>query len=206
MNCFYALRKYRLALVAISIMAMASMDALAADKAAKDVEDWEIRGEKGNVMLDTDYALYNRTSGKYVKSNYANMGETGLKWDDEHKPRTKPSPRFQFWKLSKKAPAGPLKFGDSVAITYAGETKTAKGPHLFLVYQEQEKGINLGWSRGGIEQWEIHGGPNGAPVPLNTKFSLYNKRAKDYVIYAEREHGINLRWNGDVHKPRDHRK
>jgi hypothetical protein len=198
-------REYGFALVALSIMAGASMDALPADK-AKSVEDWEARGgEKGSLMTRTTYALFNVTNGKYVTGD-DNYDHRKLKWDDSHKPRTNPKPRFEFWRLNEKTPS-PLKYGDHVAIVMPDSILfQGKPAPTYLMYVEQEKGINLEMSRGGSEQWEIHGGPTGTPVPIHAKIALYNKRAKDYVIYAERDHGINLRWNGDVNKPRDHRK
>jgi hypothetical protein len=192
-------RNYGLALVALAIMAVAQMDATAADKKAKAVEDWEIRGEKGGVMTRTPYALLNLTSGKYL---HWNSDARKLVWED-HKPRTHPIPHFEFVELNAKKPA-PLKFGDTVAIAMPGSA-TSK-VNLYLVYKEQESGINLTFETWTGEHWEIRGGPIGTPVPTNAKISLYNKAAKDSLIYAEREHGINLRWNGDVNKPRDHRK
>jgi hypothetical protein len=223
MNCFYALRKYGLAVVALSIMAVASMDALAADKKAKAVEDWEIWSEKdkvmsstaaglhSNVMSNTAYALRNITNNKYLywkpDGRVTISADDKLAWDDEHKPRTNPKPRFEFWRLPNTGKPRPLKYGDSVAIALPGATLfNGKPSPAFLMYTKQEKGINLGFSTGTGEHWVIEGGPKGEPIKTNTKISLYNISAKDYVIYAEREYGINLRWNGEVNKPRDHRK
>ena len=202
----YAPKGFGLAGVALSIVALVSTGAVAADKAAKSIEDWEIRGEKGSVMSNTTYAVHNVTISKYLDAN-DEYDHRNLQWDNKHKPRTLPKPRFEFWRMPKdKAPA-PLKFGDAVAIVMPDSIFfQGKPAPTYLIYIEQEKGINLELSRGGSAQWEIHGGPVGTPVPINAKIALYNKARKDYVIYAEREHGINLRWNTDVHKPRDHRK
>jgi len=204
MYCFYALRKSALLVIALSIIAVASRDAQAADKKAATVEDWQIRGEKGTVTEGKAYALLNLTCSKYLsQSTEGKARDCALAWDNKHKPRTEPTPEIVFWRDPRSAEKGPLKFGETVMIS--------SGPRggqftLYIIYKEQDKGINLRWLGGGNYQWEIQGGPKGSPIPTNAKISLYNQMTKDYVIYAEREHGINLRWNTDVNPPRDHRK
>lgn len=205
----YAPRKYGVALVVLSILAVASMDALSADKKAKSIEDWEVRGEKGNVMSNTAYALHNITSNNYLSSKF--IGSSGmaktLAWDDEHKPRTEPKPRFEFVRLPKDKTPSPLKSGDAVAIAMpGGALYQGKAVPLYLIHKKQQEGMNLALSQGTTAEWEIQDGPKGTPITTNTKISLYNKVTNSYLIYAEQEHGINLHWNTEVYKPRDHRK
>ena len=209
MNCSYALRKQGLALLAVSIVAVVSMDVLSADKKAKSIEDWEIRGEKGNVMSNTAYALRNITSNNYLSSKF--IGDRGmdktLTWDGEHKPRTNPEPRFEFVRLPKDKAPSPLKSGDAVAIAMpGGALYQGKAVPLYVIQAKQGNGIDLILSQGTAAEWEIQDGPKGTPITTNTNISLYNKKTNSYLIYAEREHGINLRWNTEVYKPRDHRK
>jgi len=200
MKSFDTIQMYGRVVVALAIMAVASTDALAADKKAKGVEDWEIRGAKGYVMTNTAYALRNITNSKYL---HWNSGAIDLKWDTEHKPRTEPKPRIAFYTAFNGAKPSPLKFGDQVAIGLPGNAPGKVS--MYLVYKKKGKGINLTFEQWSGLHWEVQGGPKGTPVPTNAKIALYNHVTKDYVIYAEREHGINLNWNGVVNPPRDHR-
>ena len=216
-------RKYGGAVLALAVMAVAATDVLAVAPKARAIEDWVLWSDKdkgvsstvnglhSNVMSNTMYAIRNVTNSHYLfwkPDGRITIGaEDKVAWDSEHKPRTNPKPRFEFRKLSSKGKPVPLKYGDSVAIVLPDATLFQGKPSpVYLMYTKQEKGINLGFSQGGSEQWVIEGGPKGQPVRTGANISLYNVVAKDYVIYAEREHGINLRWNGEVHKPRDHRK
>lgn len=199
------------------------MEIVAAEKKAKGIADWELWSEKdkgvsttaaglhSNVMSNTPYALRNVTNNMYLywkPDNRISIGaEDKVAWDDAHKPRTNPKPRFEFFRLPNTGKPVPLKYGDCVAIAMPGETLFQGKPiPVYLVYTKQEKGINLGFSRGTTMEWVLGGGPIGQPIRTGAKISLYNEVSKDYVIYAEREHGINLRWNAEVNKPRDHRK
>lgn len=223
MKSFDTIRTFGGALVALAVMAAASTEMVAADKKAKGIADWVLWSEKdkgvsstvaglhSNVMSNTAYAIRNVTNNHYLfwkPDGRISIGkEDKVAWDSEHKPRTNPKPRFEFQKVPNKGKPVPLKYGDSVAIVLPDATLFQGKPSpVFLMYIKQEKGINLGFSQGASEQWVIEGGPKGEPVRTGANISLYNVAAKDYVIYAEREHGINLRWNGEVNKPRDHRK
>jgi len=209
MNASYALRKYGLAVVALSIMAAGSADAREVAKKAKAAEDWQVRGDGNFLTTNTPYALLNMTCGQYLSIKY--KGSSGLAqiptWDAEYKRPQPAKRRIEFVRMPMDKAPSPLKFGDMVAIKMPNSAIYQGKPiATYLMYKKQDSGINLGWLQGGSAQWVIEGGPKGTLVSTKARFSLYNLAAKDCVVYAERDSGINLRWNKEVNPPRDHRK
>ncbi len=47
-------------------------------------------------------------------------------------------------------------------------------------------------------EWEIRGGPTGAPVRWGDTIGLWNAQTGKYVVYGSRANGINLVWSGSA--------
>jgi hypothetical protein len=169
------------ALLALPALLLAAGNANAQ---AKSVKDWKALGAGAEVKPGTAYTLHNLTAKSSLRYGGRDWG-INLVWDK--------STSLNNIKFQRQGGAGPLKYGDLVAV------HVAKGS--YVKYEKRNFGIRLAWSKAPVHEWVILGGAKGTPVKTGAALSLYNRVEKDFLIYAKRPVGINLRWWKDRGKP-----
>jgi hypothetical protein len=93
-----------------------------------------------------------------------------------------------------------VRFADSPSRRYSLENT---GNRKFLQYEEQEWGINLGWTDDASPQTErrvarwffARRSTSSGPVQFGEHIALANGSGKSFLRYAERSRGINLEWS-----------
>jgi hypothetical protein len=149
-------------------------------------ETWEILNARIDELYpDGSFGLKNTSAGKMLVFQRRTKG-IDLAW------RTPDnfSGAINFVRRSKSESA--IKYGEPIAIhVYRGG---------YLRYRQGQYGIDLGWSRTPVYEWQFTGGRPGKPVrtwigPRNIRQGLYNKTRKAWLVYAAHNHGVGLNWH-----------
>jgi hypothetical protein len=111
--------------------------------------------------------------------------------------------KFKQWTVGSDAPGDVLpksRFGDHPERSYNLKNRA---PRKFLQYEEQDFGINLGWTNDAepatakrVARWFFATSTGGdRPVRYGDKIALANGTGDSFLHYADRSWGINLDWS-----------
>ena len=120
--------------------------------------------------------LYDTYNSRYVKYESRDWG-INLGWSTTQ-PRN-----IRFLRAGG---AGPLRFGDVIAINIASGG--------YVKYGSRTWGINLVWSSAPAYEWQIEGGTPGQLVYTNQRVRLVNRIEGNGLVYCRRPVGVNLAW------------
>ena len=173
-------------LVAVLGLALAVFGLAAAPEARADTpinSQWQLRDAVQPFGTDVypgyQYKLWNlENSNMLVKKDQ----RIGISLDFVPDPKN----GYEGIKFERQGGSGPLKFGESFAISVVGGgyLKWADKPYADLAYSSTP-----------VYEWKFTGAPNGTPVKTGLAMGLYNYRAGGYLYHFWQFLGVNLHFS-----------
>lgn len=135
--------------------------------------------------------LFNTESGCYLQWEKQTFG-INLGWTD-HGDQATPRKVARWLVSPADGHAGPIRYGDAVALGYGTEPS-------FYKYGHREIGINLENVKAPAFEWRIVGKSIGQPVGMGDMVAIYNTQVErdgelgDFFVRHHRDAGANIGW------------